>query len=238
MEISIQLYSIHQEMNRDYRNSMKRVGEIGFQGIEFAGYGGLSAEEMKTLLADSNLYSVGAHVGLAVMEEDLEAELQYHEEVGTKYLICPSATLNTMEDVDHLVNVLNKASVLAAEKGMKIGYHNHDFEFQMIEGKYILDWIGEKTNENVILELDVYWVAYAGVDPIAYINKWGKKVELIHLKQINDKKENVDMQDGILDMTAIKEVATHAKYFVLEHEDYDKPIWDSIQNDFDHLRSI
>lgn len=238
MEISLQLYSIHKEMNEDFINSLKKVGAIGYQGVEFAGFGGLSAGELKALLEENNLYSVGSHTGLSIFEENFDEALQFNHEIGSKYMICPAAKLDTMEDVDHLVRVLNEAAKKAAAMNIKVGYHNHDFEFKMIDGKYILDWIAEKTNDKVILELDVFWVAYAGLDPIEYIKKWGSKIELIHLKQIDGQKGNVDMGDGILDMSAIKDAAKYASYFVLEHEEYDKPVWESIQNDFNYLNQI
>jgi sugar phosphate isomerase/epimerase len=238
MEISLQLYSIHEETTRNFTGSVNRVGEIGFNGVEFAGYGGLTAGEQKMLLKESGLYSVGTHCGLTVFEESFEAELEYSKAIGSKYIICPYAKLDTLEEIEHLAGVLNEAAERAAKEGIKVGYHNHAHEFVQIGGRYALDLLAEKTNDNVVLELDVFWVAYAGVDPVEYIKKWGRRVELIHMKQINAKKENVDMGDGILDMTEIKEAAQFASYFVLEHEEYDKPVWDAIKNDYEVLSRI
>ncbi len=238
MEISLQLYSIHEETAKDFSGSVKRVGEIGFQGVEFAGYGGLSSAEQGKLLAESGLYSVGTHTGLQTFEDNFEAELNYSKAIGSKYIICPWAKVDTMEEIDHLAKVLNRAAEHAAKEGIKVGYHNHDHEFKMLDGKYALDWLAEKTSDQVVLELDVFWVAYAGVDPVEYIKKWGKRVELIHIKQMDAKKANVDAADGILDMKKIKNAAEYAAYFVLEHEEYDKPVWDAIQNDFNYLSLI
>lgn len=238
MEISLQLYSINSETQKDFAASIRRVGEIGFKGVEFAGYGGLTADEQTKLLKESGLYSVGSHSGLSVFEEGFEAELEYSKAIGSKYIICPSAKVDTMEDIKYLADVLNKAAKRAAKEGIKVGYHNHDFEFVKVDGKYALDLIAELTDDDVVLELDVFWIAYAGVDPIDYIKKWGKRVELIHIKQIDEKKANVDVGDGILDFKKIKEAAKYAKYFILEHEEYDKPVWDAIQNDFDYLKNL
>ena len=238
MEVSLQLYSIHEETKKDFKNSIKKVGEIGYNGVEFAGYGGLSAEEMSALLKENNLYSVGTHCGLPVFENTFDEELQYSKAIGSKYIICPWAKVDTKEEVDHLIQVLNSAAEKASKENIKVGYHNHDHEFIKIDGKYAMDLIAENTNDNVILELDVFWVAFAGIDPIEYIKKWGKKVELIHVKQMDENKANVDVADGIIDMQKVKEAAQYAKYFILEHEEYDKPVWDSIQNDYDCLSQI
>ena len=238
MEISLQLYSIHEETQKDFAGSVQKVAEIGFQGVEFAGYGGLTAGEQVQLLKNCGLYSVGTHTGLSVFEDNFEAELSYSKAIGSKYIICPWAKVETMEEIDHLAEVLNRAAEKAAKEGIKVGYHNHDHEFVKIDGKYALDLLAERTNDNVVLELDVFWVAYAGVDPVEYIKKWGKRVELIHIKQIDANKANVDAADGILDMKKIKDAAEYATYFVLEHEEYDKPVWDAIRNDYDYLSRI
>lgn len=238
MEVSLQLYSIHEETAKDFRKALEQVSQVGFSGVEFAGYGDFTKEELAGILKEKQLYSVGTHCGLSVFEDSFEDELEFSQGIGSKYIICPYARVETMEEIDHLVNVLNKAGELAKDKNIKVGYHNHANEFVQIDGKYPLDIIAEKTNDNVILELDVFWVAYAGLDPVAYIKKWGKKIELIHLKQIDTGKNNVDMGDGILDMNQIKEAAEYARYFILEHEEYDKPVWESIKNDYKLLNLL
>jgi sugar phosphate isomerase/epimerase len=238
MEVSLQLFSINEETTKDYIKALDLVAQVGFAGVEFAGYGGYTKEELASILKERHLYSVGTHCGLPVFENSFEEELEYSQGIGSRYIICPYAKVETMEEIDHVVRVLNKAGDLAKEKNIKVGYHNHANEFVQIDGKYPLDIIAEKTNDNVILELDVFWVAYAGLDPVEYIKKWNKKVELIHLKQIDGSNNNVDMGDGILDMDKIKEAAEFAKYFVLEHEEYDKPVWESIENDFALLNSL
>jgi sugar phosphate isomerase/epimerase len=238
MEISLQLYSIHEETKKDFAGSVNRVGKIGFQGVEFAGYGDLTPDEQKQLLAESNLYSVGTHCGMETFTEHFDEELKYSKAIGSKYIICPYARLDTLEQIDYLAQVLNEAAKKAAKEGIKVGYHNHDHEFIKIDGKYALDLLVERTCDDVVLELDVFWVAYAGVDPVEYINKWGKRVELIHIKQINVERANVDIADGIIDMKQIKDAAKYAAYFVLEHEEYDKPVWDALMNDFEALNRI
>lgn len=235
MEISLQLYSIKDETAKDFEKAIEQVASIGYHGVEFAGYGGLSAVKLDELLKNNNLYSVGSHSSLEVFEKSFDEELKLHKAIGSKYIVCPHAEVDTREKIDHLVKVLNEAGDKAAKENIKVGYHNHAHEFVKIDGEYALDIIAKNTNDNVILELDVFWIAYAGLDHIEYIEKWGKKVELIHIKQINSDKTNVDVPDGIIDMKQVKEAAKYAKYFVLEQEAYDKPVWDSIKYNFDAL---
>ncbi len=238
MEVSLQLYSIHEETKKDFKKSVEQVAKIGYKGVEFAGFGGMTTEEVNSLLSENHLYSVGCHTGVQVFENSFDEELEFNKAIGSKYIICPYAEVDTREKIDKLVNLLNAAADKAAAANIKVGYHNHAHEFAEVDGKFALDIIAENTNDNVILELDVFWVAYAGVDPVEYIKKWGKKVELIHMKQIDSNKANVDMADGSIDMQKIKDASEYATYFVLEHEEYDKPVWDSIKNDFEYLDQL
>jgi sugar phosphate isomerase/epimerase len=125
---------------------------------------------------------------------------------------------------------------MAKGSGIKIGYHNHQNEFKKIGDKYILDIIAENTD--VVLELDVFWVAFAGIDPVEVINKWGDRVELIHIKQIGKNNANVEVSEGDIDFKEIISAAKYAKYFVVEQEEYTKPIWETTKNNIDYLMGV
>jgi len=218
MDFSLQLYSIKDETAKDIKNALKFVGECGYNGVEFAGFGGLTAEDMKAELEKNGLYAVGSHTSKELFENALRENLEYNKKIGSKYMILPYANYETREDVDKIVNILNEAAKVAKEYGIKVGYHNHDQEFAKFDGKYILDIIAEETDDDVILEVDVYWVAKGGECPYEYLKKLGKKAELIHLKQIDDKGDNPTWPDGILDLEKIKEAAPYATYFIVEQE--------------------
>lgn len=238
METLLQLYSINSELNKNVEESIETIRKIGYSGVEFAGYFNMSENAIKEILDKNNLYSVGAHISVDRFKFFLEDELIFNKFIGSKYIICPYAQFDSIEDIEELATILNKASEKSKKYGIKVGYHNHAHEFEKIDGKYILDLLIEKTVEDVIFELDVFWANYAGVDPIEYIKKWKQRIELIHMKQIDSNKKNVDMPDGIIDMAVIKTTAKFAKYFILEHEEYDKDVWESLKNDFRYLTSL
>lgn len=238
MDFSLQLWSVKDELAKDFQGGVKKLGELGYAGVEFAGYGGLSAAEMKTLLDEAGLYSVGSHTPFEVMRDSFEEDLAFHKEIGSKYIICPCADISTPEKVDEIIAVLNKISPMAKEAGIKVGYHNHQNEFKKIDGKYILDIIAENTDDNVIIELDVFWAAFAGVDPLEYIQKLGKKIELIHIKQIGANQENVEVAEGDINMREVIDTAKYAKFFVVEQEGYTKPVWEVTKNNIDYLKGI
>lgn len=218
MEVSLQLWSIRDEVQKGMPAALQMVAEHGYAGVEYAGFGDLTAEEMKAELEKNGLYSIGSHTGMDLFETALRENLEYNQKIGSKYMIIPHAGYETKEDVQKVIDLLNDAGKVAAEYGLKVGYHNHAHEFEKFDGKYILDMIGEGTNENVVLEVDVFWVAKAGEDPYKYLEKWGKKVELVHCKQIDAQGENSTIPDGIIDFKKVAAAAPYAKYFIVEQE--------------------
>ncbi len=238
MEFSMQLYSLRDETEKDFKGSVKATGDFGYSGVEFAGFGGLTSSEMKELLQESRLYAVGSHSGADIFKNSLEEELQYLKDIGAKYMVCPWAKFESMNDVNEICDMLNSAAETAKKYGIKVGYHNHNQEFEKIDGKYILDLIAEKTSDDVILELDVYWAAYADVCLFEYIKKMGKKIELIHIKQIGDDKKNVDVPDGKIDIAELVKTAQYAKYFVVEQEQYAVSPLDSARRNAEYLKTV
>ncbi len=245
MNISLQLYSVKVDAGKDFKGTIKRVAEIGYDGVEFAGFGGLNAAEQKAWLDSCGLYAKSSHCDRNLFETALDETLAYNRDIGAKYMILPSPCgrkLQTKSDVDEMVSLLNHAAEKAEAYGLKIGYHNHALEFEKIDGEYILDHIAKGTVDNVALQLDVYWASYAGVDPIEYIKKFGSKIELIHLKQIGAEKKNVCLPDGRLDMAQIVKTAVYSKEFTVEQEpnsaEGESDIWNMLKRNVEYMKGL
>ncbi|NLB82040.1 MAG: sugar phosphate isomerase/epimerase [Clostridiaceae bacterium] len=241
MEIGLQLYSIKDETKQDMLDALRRVGEIGYKGVEFAGYMDISAKEMKNTLSGNGLRSIGTHIGLQRITDALDEEIEYNLEIGSKYIILPYANYETKDEVLGICEALNQASNKAKKHGLIVGYHNHNHEFKKFDGKYIYDILIENTCDDVVFEFDVYWAAVADVDPIDYI-KTRRKIELIHIKELSDytTKKNADVGSGVLDFPSIIAAAKAggAKEFIVEQEKTDGDVWDSITNGVNYLNSI
>ncbi len=218
MDFSLQLWSIRDEVKKDMKQALAFTSECGYNGVEFAGFGDLSAEEMKAALTANNLYSIGSHTSKDLFENALRESLEYNKAIGSKYMVLPYMEFKTREDVDAVVKLLNESAKVAKEYGITVGYHNHAGEFEKFDGKYILDIIAEETTDDVCLEVDVYWVAKAGECPYEYLKKQGKKVKLVHLKQIDGNGDNITWPEGNLDLKKIVESAPYAEYFIVEQE--------------------
>ena len=233
-KINVQVYSLVSEQMTP-AEKLQTIAKLGYTGAEFTlDFTQVPIEEMKKIIAETGLEVPSAHVALDKIEE----VLPYFAELGTKYVICPMTDFANKEEAKEVAEELNRLGHIAKQYGIKVGYHNHAHEFETMDGKYILDLIAEGTSEDVILEIDVFWVLYAGVDPYKYIEKWGKRVELVHLKQIAaDKKTDTILEDGIIDMKKIVDSAKFATHLVVEQEgDVDEV--DASKKNIEFLRKI
>jgi len=238
MECSLQLYSLACGGIKSLKERINLAGQHGYDGIEFAGFSDLSIEEIKAEMDKYGLYSKSAHTGfLGMTDEELEETFEFHKALGIEYVIIPYHNYESIDDALFVAKRLNEASIIAKKYGIKVGYHNHAHEFEKFDGKYILDIIKENCNDDIIFELDIFWVSKGGEDAYKFIEKYGKAVELVHLKQIDKDGNNCDIPDGILDINKVREIAKYAKYFIVEQEATGDSVASSKRN-AEYLKSL
>jgi len=178
----IQLYSLKDVIGDDFAAVLRRVKEIGYTGVEFAGgfYGGYEAAELKALLAEIGLEPLSSHI----MTAQIPGQIAYAKELGIKYLIDPMAPINTYEDAIEAAGKFNEAGKLCADAGISFGYHNHRHEFLPGKDGYLLETVILNTDPKLVcFQLDVGWAACSGADSVALINKYPGRFKLIHLKE-------------------------------------------------------
>lgn len=182
-KVYLQTYSLGNAMREDFRGSLKKVAEIGYAGVEFAGgYGGMEAGELKSYLAQLGLEPISSHVGL----DQIEEHIPYLAELGASYIICPGTPLTSMEEVLEKAKEMNRLGKLAKQAGLRFGYHNHTPEFALLNGRYVLDILMENTDpELVMFQLDAGWATCAGINVPAYIEAHSGRIGLIHVKETN-----------------------------------------------------
>jgi len=241
-EFSIQLYSVRDETEKDFAGTLEKLGNkgMGYTGVEFAGFGGLSADEMKKALAENGLKPIGSHSGVERLVNNLDEEIAYLKAIGAEYVICPYAVMKTKADVLALAKQLSQAAEKIIAAGMKFGYHNHDHEFAVDEGEYLLDILLDNLPDETVLELDIYWSEYAGVDSLAYMEKHKDRLEILHVKQIGKNKENAEVDKGLIDFADVitKAKAMGVKHFILEQEEYEVSSMVSVENAIKYIRSL
>ncbi|MDR1117097.1 MAG: sugar phosphate isomerase/epimerase [Oscillospiraceae bacterium] len=180
-KVYIQTYSLGDNMAKDFEGSLKKLSEMGYCGVEFAGgYGGKSAEELIEILKKYKLDAISSHVRLDIADDEIE----FLAKVGARYIICPMAVATTYDEAISLAGQLNAVGERCKKYGLKYGYHNHTQEFMEIDGKYLLEILIENTDpDKVVFQLDVGWCTTAGVNAVDFINKYAGRFELIHAKE-------------------------------------------------------
>ncbi len=188
-KIGLQLYSVRDDMERDFEGTLKKVAEMGYEYVEFAGYFGHSAEEIKAILEKYGLRCISVHQGVEWFLEEGKAACDFLKTFGVKYAVVPWYAVENHKGnagwETTLVNFARTAQLLA-DNGMVMGYHNHDFEFGTYEGKYLLDWLYATFPASLLSpEIDTCWVHYAGVNPAEYLRKYDGRMEIVHLKDFS-----------------------------------------------------
>jgi sugar phosphate isomerase/epimerase len=240
-DIYLQLYSIKEEAQGSFEEALKLTAKCGYTGVEFAGYFGLNADQMRSLLKKYNLTAVSSHVGPDKLRASLDDEIAYAKDLGYKMIVCPWLPCKTEEDTVKDAKFLEECAQKAAKEGIVIGYHNHNQEFAKFNGKYAMDIILENA-PSVKFEPDVFWVAFAGVDPVSYITPLEKsgRICAIHAKELaKEGQDNVYIGEGKIDFKGIAAVCPPSKYpWIIEQEEYHSDHEDGITKSFNGLKAV
>ena len=184
--VGLQLYGVRNAMSRDFEGTLRAVRDMGYEYVEFAGYHGKSAEEIKALLDELSLKCISVHQGLDFYNDDPTAAVNYLKTFGVKYSVIPWYDKSLLAGSDKWEQTKAKFCEIADllyKNGMMLGYHNHDFEFNTYEGKYLHDYIFEAVpEEKIVPEFDTCWVHYAGIKPEKMLKKYKGRVQIVHLK--------------------------------------------------------
>src|SRR5690554_2527740 len=251
-DIYLQLYSLRDDIKADYAATIAKVAEMGYTGVEAAGYNdgkfyGLTPAEYKKSIEDAGLEVLSSHAGRPLAENTKDTNweeiwqwwdtaIQAHKEAGMKYLVVAwIPTPKTLADLQAYCDYFNQIGEKCNAAGIRFGYHNHNFEFTEIEGEMMYDYMINNTDpDKVFYQMDVYWVGQGGQDPVAYMNKYPGRFEILHIKD-----ELEIGKSGQVDFEAIynnAEVAG-AKYMVVEVERYTGTPLDGVKESYDYLNN-
>lgn len=251
--VGLQLYSVRNELEKDFEGTLKKVAQMGYKGVEFAGLFDKTADEVKSLLEKYSLTPVSAHVPLAQMLEDMDEVIKTYSCIGCKYIAIPYVEEKYRPgspDYSETLKIIENLGKKAAENGITLLYHNHDFEFTKVDGEYGLDIMYSTVPAKYLqTELDTCWVNVAGENPVAYIEKYNGRTPVIHLKDfvmagkekpaklydligLDDDTEAASEEDfsfkpvgyGVQDIPAIIEAGkkSGAEWFIVEQDQPDK----------------
>ena len=228
--IGVQLWSVRKDCGKDFDAALKRIADMGFEGVEFSSYHQYAndAKGLKKKLDDLGLKAGGTHVRTNTLEGDaLKKSIDFHKTLGCKFLIVPGdGRFTHPEKSKELAEIMNKAAEKLKPEGLFCGYHNHTKEFQKDGGKTYWDLFAERTSKDVVLQQDVGWTTVAGLDPVALVRKYPGRTKTTHFKAKFPKGTKgakhfigQDVIDWKSLITACTEVGG-TEWFLVEQEDY------------------
>lgn len=185
--ISVQLWSVRDRLKVDFEGTLTELSQMGFDGVEFASDFGPFKKDpqgLKLFLESLNLTASGVHVGFEQLApEVIHQNLLFYKTLGTSYVIVPwDQRAWDPQGVKELVKQLNELSPQLKKYGMTLGFHNHDKEFGAFNGSTYWDYIAQQTSPDILLQLDVGWVNFAGKDAVEYVKKYPQRTLTTHYK--------------------------------------------------------
>lgn len=190
--IGYQLYSAREDVAQDMNAVFQALSAMGYDGVEFAGFFGHSAQEIKEMLEANHLQAVSSHVPVQEIERDMYGTIAFHQQIGCRYIAIPYLDDSRRPGTPGfagMIQLIYRFGRLCRQAGIQLLYHNHDFEFVPVSGEYGLDFLYDAIPEKLLkTELDTCWVKYAGEDPAAYLRKYAGRAPVVHLKDYVGKK--------------------------------------------------
>lgn len=207
MDYGIQMYSIRDLAQQSLDAALAAVAEIGYKYVEFAGFFGHTAAEVKAMLDKYGLKVSGTHTQFAELENDFEATVRFHKEIGNTNIIVPGYDLFSKEKLDAFIEKCNVIAPALAKEGIRFGFHNHSGEFAPVDG--VIPEIELEKRTDIMLELDTYWAFNAGEDPLVWMKRLYDegKLRVIHLKDGFKGGRGVALGEGEAPVAAVRALA-------------------------------
>lgn len=253
-EIGLQLYSLRNEFKQDIPGTFAKIKEWGITKVEDGNDGtqGYTMQDYKTLLADHNIDIVSASASFEELKTNPEKALERALAYGSKYIVCfwipHKGTDFNLKDANKALKVFNSAGKIFKEKGITLAYHPHGYEFGKYKDMTLMDYIIQEA-DYFDFEMDVYWFALPGEDPITWLRRYPDKFILMHLKDCeqgigishtgqSDVETNVILGDGQIDIAVIVEEAKKMKIEYLFIEDESSKSLEQIPQSLHFLKQL
>lgn len=220
------LYTVRNNMGEDAKATLTAVAEAGYKNIEAAGYRdgkfyNMAPQDFKRLLKETGLTPISSHQG-GVTLENADTMIADVKAVGFKYFVIPVPPMGLRDDHEQLATVLAVLGEKCHKAGLKLLYHNHDFEFKKSDdGIVTIDYLLENTDSKYVnFQMDLYWVVKAGKDPLAYFDKYPGRFKMWHVKDMNAEGKFAPVGKGQINFSKIlaQKKLSGMKYYMVEQD--------------------
>jgi len=230
-KVGLQLYTVRDLMKKDVEGTLAAVAGAGYTEVEFAGYFGKTPAEIRAMLDRHGLTAPSVHTG-DIAPDAWAKSLDAAHVIGHQYIVVPwipEERRKTLADWKAVAADFNRAAATAQAAGVQFGYHNHDFEFPLVEGQVPYDVLLAETDPKLVqLEIDLYWITKGGQDPLAYFARWPGRIPLVHVKDGKGQPDwaMTEVGSGKIDWKRIFARSGQAgiKHYFVEHDQPADPI--------------
>lgn len=241
--IGVQLYTVRALMEQDFEATLAAIAAIGYRQVEFHDYFGHRPEQVREILDRLGLVTPAAHFSWQAIYEDPDGVIETARAVGHRYVILPwlpPEERTSIAQYRKLASLCNEVGEACTSAGLQFAYHNHDFEFQSIDGQVPFDLLLNETDpHHVEFEIDLYWTVKGGCDPLDHFDAHPNRFTLCHIKDMVEDGGMADVGAGLIDFAAIFAKGEQAglQYFFVEHDQPTDPLA-SIEASFNHLEEL
>lgn len=222
--IALQLYSVREDCARDLAGTLAAVAEMGYEGVEFAGFHGHSASEVRAMLEKNGLKAAGSHTGVdALLGSALGETVAFNREIGNRFIVVPGLPgeyTNSPDAWRRTADLFNEVAAQLAPHGMRLGYHNHAAEFQPLEGEIPWDILFSRAKPEIIAQMDVGHVLRAGADPLPYLERYPGRAVTVHVKEYPDEKMVGEGDVPFAEFFRLCETIGNTEWYIVEIEAY------------------
>lgn len=246
--VALQLYSVREDCTRDLPSTLEAVTNMGYEGVEFAGYYGRSVEELRNMLDDLGLKVVGTHIQIGtLLGDELKKTVESNKTLGNRFLIVPALPKERMISKAtwlETARLMNEIAGKVKPEGMRVGYHNHWVEFQPIEEEMPFDIFFGATVPDVVMQFDTGNAMRGGANReglLEIVKRYPGRVVTVHLKEYSSKKEGVVIGEGEVEWKRffkICETIGGTKWYIVEQETCAYPPLECVRRSLNNLRGM
>jgi sugar phosphate isomerase/epimerase len=255
--LGVQLYSVRTDLQKDFDGTLAKIAAIGYKEVEFAGYAGRTPEQVRDALTKHRLTAPSAHVDYPSLGEKFSLVLDAARTIGLQYLVNPWIDESIRKQPgswNRAAETFNRVGEMCKRAGIQFAYHNHQFEYDPVDGRLPIDILLESCDPALVkIELDLCWITVAGKDPLDYFRRYPGRFPLVHVKGLAKKPaagaaEPIDQvlpnitdvgQGDVIDWKRIFAQSAQAgiKHYFVEH-DVPKDPFASLKASYDYVTRL
>lgn len=243
--IAVQLYSVRDDCAKDLPGTLAAIAKMGYEGVEFAGYYGYGAKDLRKLLDDNGLKCCGTHIGIdTLLGDELQRTIEFNQILGNKFLIVPwlpEKYTNSRKAWLDTAKLFNEIAAKVKPHKMRVGYHNHTHEFHPLDGELPWDTFFGNTVKDVVMQFDTGNAMHAGAKASDFLRKYPGRAITVHLKEFSKSNPNAVIGEGDINWKEIFELCEtvgKTEWYIVEQETYAHPPLKTIEMCLQNLKRM